>query len=413
MKSFEKYEKVAEQLAHDILQELPEGSFVDKDMLISFLHKNSDGSLSEDDVKELVSPAMIEKIKEGKYFTARNEMYEEVDVNKEWVKFNHAIQNRQSSPGVFKQVLQYAAVLLIPLMCAGLGYYLVQTSSFLKDPVANVIEIQPGGPKAQLILANGSKVDLDNEKVTALREKDGTRIEKESGTLKYQEQEQDNKKDYSIYNTVEIPKGGEYQLQLADGTKVHLNSMSSLKFPVRFTGKRREVELTGEAYFEVTKDAQHPFVVNMNGMQIEVLGTSFNVKAYESDSEMVTTLVEGKVKVKAINGRSEQVILHPNQQAQLNHQNGNIEVDEVDVSLYTAWKNGKFLFRDERLEDIMKELSRWYDIKVFYMNQSVKELQFSGNLNKYKDISSMLEMIQVTESVTVEVKGNIIVFSEK
>ncbi|WP_282124962.1 FecR family protein [Marinifilum flexuosum] len=326
-----------------------------------------------------------------------------------WNRFESTIKPHRSID-VFKTVLRYAAVILIPLFLSGIGYYIYNDISNLPQQYTQVNSSKQSKPKARLILADGSKVNLENEENVALKEKDGTLIERDAGSLKYQNKA--NAKSKVLYNTVEIPNGANYQLCLTDGTKVYLNSMSALKFPTKFSGKTREVELTGEAYFEVAKDREHPFLVNVSGTRIEVLGTSFNVKAYSDENEIVTTLVEGSVKVNASEiGKS--TLLKPGQQAVVDDKRGGILVQDVDVDLFTSWKEGVFLFKAKRLEDIMNELTRWYDLKVFYMNPVVKDLRFGGHFNKDEEIESIMEMFELTRKINVEVNGKTILISAK
>lgn len=209
-----------------------------------------------------------------------------------------------------------------------------------------------------------------------------------------------------VYNKVEIPRGGEYALVLSDGTKVHLNSMSSLRFPVAFTADKREVELQGEAYFEVSKTGQ-PFIVNVNGMQVEVLGTTFNISAYPNE-EYQTTLVTGSVRVSAEKGES--LVLKPSQQATIVSGGNSIQVRTVDTSFYTSWVKGKINFKDQRLEDIMKILSRWYDMNVVYENEGLKNIRFGCNLNRYEEITPFVKLLEQTEEVHVKIEGNTITF---
>ncbi|MFA8435078.1 MAG: FecR domain-containing protein [Marinifilaceae bacterium] len=353
---------------------------------------------------------LYDRIRNRESFLEWDQQMHKVDLEEGWKCIDEAI-NPNRRMAVFQAVLRYAAVVMIPLFLAGVGYYLYNDITNLPQP-KQVAKLSKPKPKARLILADGKKVNLDNVEVAAMKEKDGTHIEKGAGVLKYQagEKEQEVK---PLYNTVEIPKGGEYQLNLSDGTKVYLNSMSSLKFPVRFSGKTRDVILKGEAYFEVSKDAKHPFVVNVAETKVEVLGTSFNVKAYDEETEIVTTLVEGSVKVKTSGENAGSLLLKPGQQAVVNEENGMMDMREVDVALFTSWKDGVFLFKNQRMEDIMMELARWYDVKVFYQNPSVKELCFGGHFNRSGDISSIMEMFELTRKVDAKINGKTIVISEK
>lgn len=352
---------------------------------------------------------VYDRIRNKEGFLDWDENFHQVDVEEGWKRFDEAV-NPNKIVIAFQTILRYAAVILVPLFLSGVGYYLYNDLMNQSHQQEQLAKLELPKPKAQLILANGQRVSLDNKKTSALKEKDGTRIEKGDGNLKYQA---GNEKGKLLYNTVEIPRGSEYELVLADGTKVHLNAMSSLKFPVQFTGKTREVELSGEAYFDVTKDAKHPFVVNVSGTRVEVLGTSFNVKAYEENEEVVTTLVEGRVKVQSSGFKAESMLLDPGQQAIVDEKTGDMDMCEVDVALFTSWREGVFLFKDQRMEDIMIELARWYDLKVFYKNPLAKEYRFGGHFNRSSEIDSIMEMFELTRKVKVKVNGETIVIDEK
>ena len=224
--------------------------------------------------------------------------------------------------------------------------------------------------------------------------------------LNYQLVQKIKQKKKDIYNKVETPHGGEYALLLSDGTKVHLNAMSSLRFPVTFDKGVREVKLQGEAFFEVSKTGQ-PFIVNINGMQVEVLGTTFNISAYPHE-EYQTTLVNGSVKINTESGESR--ILKPSQQASFTPGNNSIQVRTVDTEFYTSWVKGKIHFKDQRLEDIMKTLSRWYDMKVIYADEKTKNIRFGCNVNRYAEITPFVQLLEQTEKVHVKIKDNTITF---
>lgn len=351
---------------------------------------------------------LYDRIRSRENFLEWDQKMHQVNVEEGWNRFDEMV-NPKWGTVVMQTIFRYAAVVMIPLFLGGVGYLLYNDVINLTG-AEQVVKKEQSKLKARLILADGKEIDLEDVRASAMQEKDGTQIEKSERILKYQERKE-AKELKTLLNTVEIPRGGEYQLYLADGTKVYLNSMSSLTFPVQFTGKTREVQLSGEAYFEVTKDVAHPFVVNVLSSKIEVLGTSFNVKSYKEEKEIVTTLVEGSVRVKTCGNK--QILLKPGQQASEDEETGELDVRDVDVALYTSWKNGVFLFKNQRLEDIMIELSRWYDLKVFYKNSDVKEYRFGGHFNRNVDISSILEMFELTRKVDAEINGKAIVFGEK
>ena len=201
---------------------------------------------------------------------------------------------------------------------------------------------------------------------------------------------------------MQVPRGGEFAMKLSDGTMVYLNSETNLRYPVQFHGEERRVILSGEAYFDVTK-SDKPFIVEVDDYEVRVLGTRFNVQAYKGES-FETTLEQGSVEVE-VNARV--VLLKPGEQAVVT-EDGELSKQKVDVHRYTAWKDGQFVFDDERLEDVMNTVARWYDIKVFYRNPEVKDIRINGNISRYKDFSVLLEKIEKLEIVYFDIKENVI-----
>ena len=193
---------------------------------------------------------------------------------------------------------------------------------------------------------------------------------------------------------------------LSDGTIVYLNTSSSLKYPVRFNGAIREVELVGEGYFNVKHDPEHPFIVKANGIAVKVLGTSFNVRAYQEEKIISTTLVEGAVYVK---NRQSEVILTPSQQAVCTPEGRDIDVQTVNTDYYVGWITGRFIFNNTRLDDILTRLQQWYNFEVFYEKEQLKDLPFSLNIDKQKDFSKILNALERTERIRFSIKGNTVV----
>ena len=306
-------------------------------------------------------------------------------------RFRHRILN----------ICKYAAIFIFPVVVATVAIY---KSSNEPQPLSQVEEqIVPGGKKAVLILDNGEAIDLKSTSGVELKEKDGTVIQVDSTVLNYQ-QAPARTSEKLAYNKVNVPRGGEYQLMLSDGSKVQLNSMSSIRFPVQFAQDCRLVELEGEAYFEVSKTGQ-PFIVQTKGMKIEVLGTTFNISAYANE-EYQTTLVSGSVKVQTENGSNR--ILKPSEQACITPGSNQINVRNVDTAFYTSWIHGKINFKDQRLDDIMKTLARWYDMDVVYENEATKELRFGCYVNRYNEITPLVKLLEQTGRVTVTVEGKTI-----
>ena len=306
-------------------------------------------------------------------------------------RFRHRILN----------ICKYAAIFIFPVAIATVAIY---KSGNEPQPLSQVEEqIVPGGKKAVLILDNGEAIDLKSTSGVELKEKDGTVIQVDSTVLNYQ-QAPARTSEKLAYNKVNVPRGGEYQLMLSDGSKVQLNSMSSIRFPVQFAQDCRLVELEGEAYFEVSKTGQ-PFIVQTKGMKIEVLGTTFNISAYANE-EYQTTLVSGSVKVQTENGSNR--ILKPSEQACITPGSNQINVRNVDTAFYTSWIHGKINFKDQRLDDIMKTLARWYDMDIVYENEATKELRFGCYVNRYNEITPLVKLLEQTGRVTVTVEGKTI-----
>ena len=207
----------------------------------------------------------------------------------------------------------------------------------------------------------------------------------------------------SVYNTIQVPRGGEYSLTLADGTRVWLNSQSSLRFPVAFRGEERRVQLTGEAYFEVTPGRKR-FIVETKSVAVRVLGTAFDVNAYEDETVIRTTLVRGKVEILA--GGKEACVLQPGQQSVVERATGKTGVLQVNTSLYTQWKDGRFVFRDHTLEDIMRTLARWYDMEYEFVDPGLQQQRFYGVINRFEDVKGLLAQFEKTGKVKFEYEGN-------
>lgn len=255
--------------------------------------------------------------------------------------------------------------------------------------------IVPGGDKAILTLADGSAIVLDTLHTGSLPQQGNTRIVKlNTGSLAYNVGA--GSQHETLYNTLSTPSGGQFQLMLPDGSKVWLNSSSSIRFPTAFSGDERKVELTGEAYFEVAKNPSRPFRVFIapplgggGGMEVEVVGTHFNIMAYDDERSINTTLLEGSVKVsKGSAGK----LLVPGQQSKVGS-GGDIKVTEADVEEAIAWKNGFFQFNSYDIETVMRQVARWYDVQVVYKDK-IPGGNFSGIVSRKNNISRVLEILQ-------------------
>lgn len=300
---------------------------------------------------------------------------------------------------ILRRCMKYAATIVLPLFMVGVGFYLIRDKEEI-HPVAEMVKISPGVTKAELVLADGHKVVLGTETIDSLVSEEGVNIVKDGNGVSYL----GNKEEGDLaYNIMRVPRGGEFKVRLQDGTLVYMNSETELKYPVRFVGKERRVYLSGEAYFEVQRDTTKPFIVVMNGNEVRVLGTEFNVRSYEDEKCQFTTLVAGKVLLTTHDHRC--IELLPNEQGIVDPQ-GDIRKEQVDVALYTAWKDGNFVFRKQSLEHIMEIVERWYDLKVTFEDEWCKQVSFSGNVERYDDFSKLAEMLEATGSVKFRMKNN-------
>jgi len=296
-----------------------------------------------------------------------------------------------------------AAASILLFLC--IGIYYKNRQHLLKPQFTQII--MPGGNKAILTLSNGKQILLTNAQNGKLANQGNTIISKTSkGQIVYTSITANKSTFFQpvLYNTMTIPRGGQYLLVLPDGSKVWLNSSSSLRYPTAFSGKERRVELTGEAYFEIIHNAASPFRVVTKGQVVEDIGTQFNIKAYDDEELIKTTLIEGSIKVAA---KNQQMMLKPGQQLTLNTQTDNKSIqliDNANVEEAIAWKNGYFRFNNEKIPEIMRQLSRWYDIDVIYKGNITNE-GLNGKISRYKNISQIIEMLESTKLVHFKVQG--------
>lgn len=317
-------------------------------------------------------------------------------------------QIRTSSERSVKPIrgwIWYAAAMISILT---MGIYLSNVDGLRKvSEQPSAVDIEPGGYRAALTLANGKTITLSNtqegiavgDEITYL---DGSSVMGET---------ESRADDPSHFMTLVTPKGGTYQITLPDGTRVWLNAASALKYPSRFDVDQRVVELEGEAYFEVKhlnySGAQVPFRVVSNALTVEVLGTQFNISAYPDEVQIRTTLVEGSVQVTPNASEVSPVVLKPGEQAST--QGSIMKVTTVDIDQYTAWKNGRFYFKRTPLEDIMRQISRWYDVDVLYADSIPRET-FSGKVSRNVSLMGLLDILQVS-SINVRLEGKTLIIN--
>ena len=328
---------------------------------------------------------LFERLRKDTRFAEEYGIFREVDTTRAWEAFR--VKNGLGRQRRMTTWIKYAAVIALPLLVAGV-WLLFPRGGEQSIPVAQNTKIVKREVSPVLEVVGGGKVILEKEKDKMIEAGRGVDVQQSSGMLVYSDSVVS---EYVDTNVLRIPKGGEFKLQLADGTQVYLNSATDLRYPVAFTGSERRVYLKGEAYFEVAKDAEHPFIVVTDDVQVRVYGTSFNVNTLGADG-VRTVLVEGKVGIRGQDSDRE-FVLKPNELAFYDRNSRDMKIETVDPDLYTLWRKGIFVFERETLENIMNTLSLWYDMEVFFQSESAKKLHFSGHMKRYEQIEDILHAI--------------------
>jgi len=315
----------------------------------------------------------------------------------EFIKEYSAIEAYQEFAGRVKwakhrkrtlALYRYVAAVVLLFVLSGSFYFFHDTKD---ESIAFVQKIQPGSCKAILTEPDGTKIDISDTTFLAFVQK--SVMSRKNGEEKEVVE--------TLYHTITIPRGGEYDLLLSDGSRLRMNSESEIRVPVTFEKGQREVFMKGEIYFDIVRDSLAPFVVHTHQGDIRVLGTSFNVRDYQDENFLETTLVNGKV---AFEREGNYSYLKPGEQLRLNKEDGKTTVETVDVLLYCSWKDGRFVFEKQRLEVIMNTIARWYNINVFYESSSVKDILFTGNIKRYSDLEQVVNMLKLINKIDIEIK---------
>ena len=347
---------------------------------------------------------LLDRIRDERILLNKIRFAERNDKGKGWDNIQKKIRK---SPGIFIRFMRYVAV-LVTIMLIGVAVYQV-VDCRKEDDNGLLARKQPmsmkGGYRAYLELVTGERLVLDSTSNVTTRIEGAVIKAENKGTVIVDEQKTDSVTESVEYNRLVIPRGGEYKIVLADGSQVWINSQSVLEFPACFVGKERRVRLQGEAYFEVSKNVEKPFIVDMGNKEIRVLGTSFNVNDY--DGKFVTTLVSGKVQV-FVNDKD--YVLTSSMQVRV--EGDDVFVEEVDVREFTAWKDGLFVFKKQKLREVMDILSRWYDVDVFYQNLELQNLHFTGTIQRHSEISGMLKFLEKTDIVKFTLNGKTLIVSK-
>lgn len=388
-------------------------SYSDIERKIYLIKVSLDSELGEDDRKELnewlrtseENQEMYDRFRNKRLLSERLGFYRQTDPEPDWKEIRRRTQ-RISRHERWLQRLTYAAVFIGLLFMVSLYIYRQKAEIPLPENIAiNCDSIRPGSRQAYIELITGEKIVLGEREKGLVKNVDGGMLkEGEEGLIMVGDDSVKNEVQEVEFNRVVVPRGGEYRLILADGTKVWMNSDSKFEFPTVFTGKERRVRLQGEAYFQVQRNEKMPFRIEVNGIEVAVLGTSFNIQAY--GELMYTTLVEGAV---ALNVGGDTFRLSPGEEVKVNKRK--VRVQKVDVYERIAWKEGKFVFREKRLEEVMEILGRWYDVEICYRNAAVKDLHFTGNIPRHATISEVLQFLERTRLVHFSIAGRTVIVS--
>ncbi len=334
--------------------------------------------------------------KKEKHIDTRLEEYYAIDIQEKWNEFYPRIKKENRIRTYSRFFLRAAAVIVLLLAV----YFIVSEIRNDFDWQLAKSEILPGSSKAILTLSDGSKIKLQEKTIDTVYDV-GNQIKSTGELLIYSKKEEIANLSKPEINKVEVPRGGEFHVELNDGTKVWLNSETSIKYQVPFGTKNRLIELNGEAYFEVAHNKELPFIVKHQEVSVTALGTAFNVRTYTNEPYITTTLVEGKVLFE--NNNDNKLILSPGKQATFDKETHVFNVDDVDVKRFLVWRNGEFMFVDDRLEDIINDLARWYDFEVFYETEAIKDIRFTFYLNKNIGINKILQLLEKTERLRFDI----------
>ena len=341
------------------------------------------------------------KIRNQAELQKRNLYVDGLDVDGVWHKLREQIADVPVRKRRFFTCYRVVACLLLLI---GVGTLLVYNRYSRLQPSDLLVQsIHPGSSKAVLITNEGKQIILQDSLNQEIQVDESVTVKNTGLLAEYCLQDLQAAEQAEIkYNTIVVPRGGEYEVRLPDGSYVWMNADSEIRFPTRFRGNKREVYLSGEAYFEVHHDPSRPFYVKTTSLDVKVLGTSFNVKAYDDMDAVETSLVEGVISVK-------DNVLRPNMQAVFDKNTGNFSYRKINGDNYRLRKERIFVFENQRLDDILQEMARWYDFDIFYQNPDIADKQFGLKLEKYEHVDSLLKMLELTGEVKFSMKGKILI----
>ncbi|WP_426792372.1 FecR family protein [Sphingobacterium sp. WOUb80] len=305
------------------------------------------------------------------------------------------------------QNVSIAAILLLVGISASIFFFMQENRPDDRSITNNLQTVVPGSQKAEIILESGEHIDLEKLKLDTIIDNGAFEIIKsDKGIISYRLKNTETGNQKTAYNTIVTPRGGEYKLLLADGTKIWLNAATTLRYPISFNGDERKVQLQGEAYFEVSKQVYQgrrvPFIVHAGNQKLEVLGTAFNLQNY--GKSIVTTLVEGSVKLNVQDSPQDNLYLSPAEQAVFQFTSKKFLKTTVDPRYFIAWKEGKFAFYNTPIDEVMDIICRWYDVEA-YFDYRPENFAFSGTVSRYDNIDKLLRTIELVGDIHFELKG--------
>ncbi|TRX72088.1 FecR family protein [Carboxylicivirga sp. M1479] len=364
---------------------------------------NGDRQVLEEWLKDDGHQRLYDRIINKQNLIQQSLLNDQFDAADAWGKIEKHIRPQRK----IGRWLSYAVAVLVPLVLF-FSVYILSDDADLQGEYVEGYKVKPGEAKAILTLYDGSTVEIASADTLIDVLQSGTHIKLDSMGADYSSVDSKYAEELR-YNTMVTSRGREFYLTLEDGTKVWMNAESQLRYPERFVENTREVYVKGEVFFEVAKDTEKSFFVHFNDKRVKVLGTEFNVRCYEDESSDVITLVEGSI---ALDAMHQSVILLPDQQAVIKGNSQEIAISKVDADIFSAWKNGEFVYKNALLETIMKDLSRWYQLNIFYQNETMKDKRFSLYTKRYDSIGEMLEILEATNRVKFErFENNIVIKS--
>lgn len=385
---------------------------MDSDYIVELIIKRVKGRLTEEDSRAIEEWAgeskerreLVEEFSHLSGVTENIRLFGSFDTRKGWKKFRDKCFGRYLSNRI-----RYLKIAVIFFMCLGAGFCFFYEGGENKanEKALSMAAIKPGMNQAVLILDNGMEICLNETTQDIPVLPGGSWKVEEKGKLRYDS----SGNEFGEYHVLRVPQGGEYTIILEDGSQIQLNSESELKYPVHFSRHQRKVLLSGQAYFKVAADGRRPFVVETAKMSVQVFGTSFDVMAYPEEDSFYTTLVEGNIEVCGKDVGAEPLKVKPGWRVAC--QGGECTMTEVDVYLYTAWIQGRFVFQSEELEQVLRKLTRWYNVEFMVRDEAIRRKRFTGSVARYGDITQILAMLELTTNIRFAVAGDKILVEKK